>query len=450
MKRFLFCLVALIGVMVLVAPAYAVEMQINGIKRVKAISYDNMDGDKDSDDQNNFFHSRLRMYFTSVASENLKMVYKNEIDFNWGDSSGSTVTDSEGHTHASSSRRGKGGGLGGDQVNLETKNVYLEFMVPDTPVKATLGLQGITLHKGWWISDDASAARFDMNFDPVAITLAYVNAQDSDFTDSSDDVWQLHASAGYKAENMDARFSVGYEKGSNDRENPAFNSDDAVDADNNPERLDSSIESDDFYQVMGEFSMSFDMVSFFVIAAKNFGEVKGEGGADDVDYNGYMAHVGVDFALDLATIGVQFIYTSGDEEDSDGEDNYRSFSGETFSWAEIPSDGYLWEANSDMSQIGGDNTPSNMWALNVGADLKPTDTTSIALDIWYINMVEKRTVGDDEEDEVGTEVDLKLTQKVYDNLDCLIIGSYMFAEDGYGAGGGDDGWILALGLNYKF
>ncbi len=110
MKRFLFCLVALIGVLVLIAPTYAAEMKINGIERLKAISYNNMDGSDDEDDQNNFIHQRLRFYFTSVASENLKMVYKNEIDFNWGDAN-------------FDNGRGKGGGIGGDTVNLETKNV---------------------------------------------------------------------------------------------------------------------------------------------------------------------------------------------------------------------------------------------------------------------------------------------------------------------------------------
>jgi hypothetical protein len=427
MKRFLFCLVALVGVLVLIAPTYAAEMKINGIERLKAISYNNMDGSDDEDDQNNFIHQRLRFYFTSVASENLKMVYKNEIDFNWGDAN-------------FDNGRGKGGGIGGDTVNLETKNVYLEMMIPDTPVKATLGLQGIALHRGWWIDDDAAAARFDMNFDPVSVMLAYVNAVDTDFTDSSDDVWQLHASVGYKAENMDARLSLGYEKGQND-----------------PNVAD--VKDDDFYQVMGEFGMSFDMVSFYVIAAMNFGEVDSNDNDLDRDYEGYMFDAGVDFALDLATISAQVIYASGDDE-GDLDADYRSFTGQTKSWAEIPSDGYLWEANSSMGQIGGQNTPNNLIALRVGADLKPTDTTTIALDLWYMMMVEDRTVGGDDEDTIGTELDLKLTQKVYDNLDVLVIGAYLLADDGYGNGGtagdwapnsdGDDAWVLALGMNYKF
>ena len=91
MKRLLFCLVALVAVMAMVVPCYSAEMKINGINRIKFIATDNMDGNKNLDDQRNFVKQRLRMYFTSIASENLKVVYKNEIDFEWGDNSFPTL-----------------------------------------------------------------------------------------------------------------------------------------------------------------------------------------------------------------------------------------------------------------------------------------------------------------------------------------------------------------------
>ncbi len=437
MKRLLFCLVALIAVMALVVSSYAAEMKIKGINRIKFISYDNMDGTDDEDDNNNFVKQRFRMYFTGVATENLKVVYKNEIDFYWGD-------------EAKGVGRNEGGGLGGDTINLETKNVYLEFMVPDTPMKATLGLQGLALHRGWFIDDDISAARFDLNFDPVSVLAWWAIAQDNDFTNSSDDVWQLAASVAYKAENMDARVSLAYERGADD------GSGDPVDTD---------VKDDDFFILMGELNMSFDLVSFFVIGGLNFGEV--DGGARDRDYEGYLVHAGADFALDLATIGVQFIYASGDDEnlvDTDGDpttapvqvndEDFRGLSGECFSWAEIPSDGYFWEANSDMPQIGGENTPNNLIAVNVGADLKPTDTTTLTVDLWYLTMVEDRTVGGDDEDEIGWELDASLTQKIYDNLDAKIVGAYLLADNGFGDGGdladGDDAYVIGLGFNFKF
>ena len=446
MKRLLFCLVALIAVFALVMPASAAEVKINGIWNAKAWARDNYDGDDDTDDSTQYVTQRMRMYFNIIASENLKLVYKNEIDMEWGDkkTTSDTFTDDDGNSHTIAQSRNSGGGLGGDVVNLETKNVYLEFMVPDTPVKATMGLQGITLHKGWFVSDDFSAARFDMNFDPVSITtywggLGGLNAD----ADSSDDNWQLVASGAYKAENLDARLTLGYERGTNDGTSADIP------------------ESDDLFLVMGEFNMSFDMFSFFVIAGTNFGEADGSGAssANNRDYSGYMFNAGASFALDMATIRGQLIFTSGDDE-GDFDDDFQVMSGATFSWAEIISDGYTYDRSASLSQIGASNKPSNMWAVNVGADLKPTDTTTIKLDVYYIGMVEDRSVGCDptvascDEDEIGIELDARLTQKIYDNLSLTVIGAYMLAEDGYGTSRvnsqGDDAYQVGVGVDFKF
>ncbi len=200
--------------------------------------------------------------------------------------------------------------------------------------------------------------------------------------------------------------------------------------------------------------MSFDMVSFFVILGKNFGEVKSDG-AGDRNYDGYMAHAGVDFALDMATLRAQFIYASGDKE-GDLDDDFQGMAGETFSWAEMISDGWSYDRNADLSQIGGDNSPSNMWAVGLGATVKPTDTTTIMLDVYYIGMVEDRTVAGSEEDEIGIEIDARLAQKIYDNLTLSLAGAYMLAENGYGVAGttatnsGDDAFQVGIGVDFSY
>jgi hypothetical protein len=428
------------AVFALVMPTYAAEMKVNGIWNTKAYAVDNYDGHDDTDDSYQYVTQRMRMYFNFISSENLKLVYKNEIDFQWGDS--------QFETH-----RNDGGGLGGDTVNMETKNIYLEFMVPDTPVKATIGLQGVTLHKGWFISDDVSAARFDMNFDPVSITtyVALADGTERGDTDSSNDDWQIVASGAYKAENMDARLTFGYERLPNDDEmNPT------------PDR--DQPDSNDLFLVMGEFNMSFDMISFFVIAGKNFGEADGSGNDTAVNrnYDGYMGNAGINVALDIATIRGQVIFASGDDEGS-FDDDFRQMNGQTFSWSELMSDGYTYDVNPANNQIGGSNHPSNMYAINVGADFKPTDTTTIKLDAYYIGMVENRTVAGSSEDEIGTEIDVRLTQKIYDTLSLTLVGAYLIAEDGYGVyngdpdagaaqadGAGDDAFQVGIGLDYKF
>jgi hypothetical protein len=435
MKRLLICLVALIAVFALVMPASAAEMKVNGIWNAKAYARDNYDGDDDSDDSTQYVTQRMRMYFNFIASENLKLVYKNEIDFEWGDTRPSAST-------AGTRGRNDGGGRSGDTVNLETKNVYLEFMVPDTPVKATMGLQGITLHKGWFVSDDFSAARFDMNFDPVSITAYWAglnglfddDREPNDY-DASNDNWQIVASGAYKAENMDARLTFGYERKPNDA------------------TTNDQPESNDLFLIMGEFGMSFDMVSFDVLAAVNAGEADGSGAssANNRDYEGYMIAGNVDFALDMATIGLMGFWASGDD-DGDFDEDFQGFSGQTFSWAEIVSDGYTYDRNASQAQWGGANTPSNMWAIGAGVDLKPTDTTTLMFDVYWMGMVEEREVAGSDEDEIGIEVDARLTQKIYDTLSMTVIGAYLMAEDGYGTanGSGDDAFQVGVGLDFKF
>jgi hypothetical protein len=463
MKRLLICLVALIAVFALVMPASAAEMKVNGIWNAKAYARDNYDGNDDADDSVQYVTQRMRMYFNFIASENLKLVYKNEIDFEWGDTTPSAST-------AGTRGRNDGGGLGGDTVNLETKNVYLEFMVPDTPMKATMGLQGITLHKGWFISDDLSAARFDMNFDPVSITAYWGGLKglfDDDRTsgedvDASNDNWQLVASGAYKAENMDARLTFGYERKPNDTgRNPSV-----------PEEP----ESNDLFLIMGEFGMSFDMISFDVLAAANAGSVDSDNNIEDRDYEGFMVAGNVDFALDMATISIMGFYTSGDDEKIDPatgtaysqDDDFQGMSGQTFSWAEIVSDGYTYDRNANLTQAGAANKPSNMWAIGAGVDLKPTDTTTIMFDAYYMGLVEERTIAGSKEDEIGLEVDARLTQKIYDNLSLTILGAYLFADDAYGkydsdsvasgnqpdtgttGNSGDDAFQVGIGLDFKF
>jgi hypothetical protein len=335
-------------------------------------------------------------------------------------------------------------------------------MVPDTPVKATIGLQGVTLHKGWLISDDVAGARFDMNFDPISITAYWVGLNglfDDDKvagenTDASDDNWSIVTSGAYKAENLDARLSFAYERKPND-----------ITGADEPD-------SNDLFLVMGEFGMSFDMVSFDIVGATNFGDV--DDGDTSRDYSGYMAAFNVGIALDMATIRVMGFYTSGDDEkkvDTTGDgvkdtfvkddDDFQGLTGQTFSWAEIVSDGYSYDRNARLFQAGDQNKPSNMYAVGVGADFKPTDTTTIKLDAYYMGLVENRTVGGDSEDEIGVEVDARLTQKIYDNLSLTVIGAYLFAEDGYGvytddvatqnAGeSGDDAFQVGVGIDFKF
>ena len=86
MKRLLIVLIALVAIFALVLPAGAVELKFGGLFAQKVYSTNNQhNGDDSTDDNTNWFYTRMRLYFTGVASENLKAVSKFEIDDYWGD-----------------------------------------------------------------------------------------------------------------------------------------------------------------------------------------------------------------------------------------------------------------------------------------------------------------------------------------------------------------------------
>lgn len=165
-KGVLICLATLLAVAVALPAFAAVEFQYGGQFRVRWISSNNLaDGSSDmlggisNQDNNNFFDQRLRLYFTFKASENLKVVAKFEIgDVVWGDYN-------------------KGGRMGADTVNVETKNAYIQFNIPNIPTTAVLGIQPIALLDSWIVDDDFSAAAFVTKLEPITVTLAYIAGQ---------------------------------------------------------------------------------------------------------------------------------------------------------------------------------------------------------------------------------------------------------------------------------
>ena len=147
MRKGFLIVLAVALVAALAAPAVA-GTDINGFYRAKAYwsNYNGVPqvavappGDNTSNLQNDpptsaYVDQRMRLRFSS-GEENVKAVAFFEIDFSsWGDSAGSALP-------AGGAARNSGGALGGDKINLETKNAYLWFKVPNTSVDFTVGLQ---------------------------------------------------------------------------------------------------------------------------------------------------------------------------------------------------------------------------------------------------------------------------------------------------------------------
>ena len=103
----------------------------------------------------NYFVQRVRLGYTAKASEDVKLVTKFELDYNWyGNSSYANA-------------RGGGGALGADTVNLETKNIYLDLNVAKS-LNAKIGMQPY--------NDSFKGIIFDADMAGLLLSHEYTNA----------------------------------------------------------------------------------------------------------------------------------------------------------------------------------------------------------------------------------------------------------------------------------
>lgn len=91
----------------------------------------------------NFIEQRSRLLYIAKVNNDLKVVSHFELDYSfWGDSSYDV-------------HRNHGGALGADQVNIETKNLYVDANIPNTQVNVKIGMQGNDdAYKGIFTSAD--------------------------------------------------------------------------------------------------------------------------------------------------------------------------------------------------------------------------------------------------------------------------------------------------------
>ena len=108
-----------------------------------------------------FVEQRMRLKITS-GEENVKAVAQFEIDSVWGDVKGNGQSAS-------------GGGLGTDATNIETKNAYVWFKVPNTSLDVTVGLQWQTDSYAGVFMNVADMAGIFVNgkADPVTYRLGW-------------------------------------------------------------------------------------------------------------------------------------------------------------------------------------------------------------------------------------------------------------------------------------
>jgi hypothetical protein len=144
-----------------------------------------------------YVEQRMRFIF-DWKGENVGARYFGELDYtNWGDSAYNTL-------------RNQGGGLEADTVNLESKNIFMWFNIPNTPVKVTAGMQNQSDSFGGMIFGYADMAGIFVtgNAEPVSYRLGMAKFQEN-LTRFDDDV-DLYVAEVKFAPVKEARFGVDF------------------------------------------------------------------------------------------------------------------------------------------------------------------------------------------------------------------------------------------------
>jgi hypothetical protein len=469
MKKIAIVALGLLLVVAFTLPAAAMEYQFGGYWRTRAYTNQNFTGydRKDSkietdttpysfqgyaapgatkyqvgkDMDITWIDTRTRLYFTAVFNENLKFVNKFEMDTVWGDNSVG----------------GKGknyGGIGADGANFEIKNSYVDFN--KGPMGGKVGVQGLTLGRGFLFDDDASAAILSFNGDGFSFPIIWIKAFDIDKTQKRD-VDFFAVSPSFSASGLTLNpFGMFMFSDNANGYGPTAGFDKLegwygglnLDGNFGP----AAVWLTGIYQ-----GGSADLVTPMT------------DGTDSVDFKAWLAAAGFNLNFGVADFHGQGFYMSGDDTPGDKDKEYFFVptpysTGQYYNWSEIMGEGILDQqiprlANGKLTpgtQPGGGNgNTAGFMAGNLGTTISPAKDLKISLDAWYISLVEDLDTRIDgkttKEKEIGIEANVKVTYTLVPGLNIDLIGAYLFAGDAlYQGDGAADPYEFGTRLSLSF
>jgi len=441
-------------------PALALENEFHGMYRLRGMMTNFQSGGLSgiqtantstskttllSNESRNYtlFEQRARLQYIAKANDDLKLVTHFEIDSTWGDS-------------AFQNGRGQGAGLGGDNVNLETKNVYLDFNLPSTKVNMKVGLQGWTdAYKGIFFTDDVGGAIATGKFDAVTASAAFFRTYEAGGTTALGD-------ANVDLYVLDGKFAL-----------------------NKTTTLGAS-----YYLVNNDTNFSGQQThTVGVNAAAKLGTVDLDGfllfqtgdeiyGANGKDLDAYAGQIAAKANLGMITARGAILYASGD--DNTRPDKTYAYQNPFDSGAAAAAPGTgtstgsyfsgnmlllmrsAWNMDSDQSLVNSINNGNRgLVAGFLGADAKINDKFTASVNLGMASVEERdksNTAATRAKDattstEIGTEVNVSLNYLLYPNLTATLQGAYVMLG-GYTKAGNakdlQDPYLTGLMMNYSF
>lgn len=440
-------LLAITMVVLVAVPAFALETKISGFYQFMAVA-DNFEATnnyvgtlKDNAESEKLVDQRMRIKLDGKVNEQLSFVYYGEIDFQWGDNQYATS-------------RNDGGGIGADTVNLETKHAYIDVKF-DNDATARLGLQGFYDRQDQvFFAADMAGVKVGFNAGPVGLTAGMFNLiENSNNFNDSDNVYLWALQADFPAQG-DFRLGADYYFYQNRGPAGYANFFGTADIDEvnftgpgwTVNRQDMDLH---FLGLQGAYKVS-DATSFNGWAMFSTGTVDGvQAALDEMDVQGYAASVRGTFRLGGLDTAARLFYFSGDDDLSDqdadfivnplatesyafGDDGFMIFFQDA-NWANVGQYGFAMTdaAYAGYGLIGG----------NLTASMSPAHKVTINGGVGYFASLEDVLAAGDQRTSrggttLGTEVFVRASYTMYDNLNLSLNGAYAALGDFYDTAGG--------------
>jgi len=411
MRKLLVLLAAVALVVAFTVPATAFESEFGGYWRTRAYSQTDFSGkpetittettyaidddedsatfgeiistDTDVSDNQDLTQvdTRLRLYYTAKFSDDLKVVNKFEGDATYG--------------------LPEYGDIGADGKVLEIKNSYVDFNLQ--PFNFKLGVQGTAIARGFLFDDDHAGLVVAYKGETVTVPIIWIKVYEGgvgkDANDQDVDYYAISPSFKLGALSI----------------NPYILTAKADKASTDWGKLDLTWIGVDVDATLGA-------VSWWLTA------ISESGSTDSTDVSATLFALGASVPLGPASLHAQLFTATGDDAATADIEGFMVPAGQCYYWSEIMGYGTF---DNQVSAGSPDCAISNIMAYNIGASFKPMDKMTITVDLWTAKLNE---VAAGQKDDLGTEIDLKLTYNFLDNMTLDVIAAQLQAGEATGDG----------------
>jgi hypothetical protein len=422
---------------------------------------------------NSYVEQRLRLKF-SMGEENVKAVAFFEQDMMWGDASAQVA-------------RNQGGAIQGDSINVETKNIYLWFKLPDTSAAFTVGLQNVSdPYRGTFFGGaDMAGVTTTFKFAPLSFRLGGFTPWERN-TNQADDTLLFIAEAKIapvKDLNVGLNFYFIRDGadvvGTSSGELPATPNVNAMFVAGATAAVPAVPGVTRLYMPGVNFDFNAGVAKLSGFAFAQFGDRVYDSGAAKTKFGGYAADLRVDANAGPAKVFLEGLYTSGDKpgtadkiegvvvaEDfkmqSSSSNSYAmdlqilTLNGDDLNTARA----LIYSPNNNRVQGGyamsGVRLGSTL--LAAGASMKLGDKMTAKVGAGYLraNQLAPTALSGTNlnvSKTMGTEVNGNVNYNIMKGLDFGLFGAYAWLGDGYKVSGSpepDNLYDVHVRLNYAF